>query len=128
MLSGGTPTGVTGPLSVKISLLLKPLVTPLNTRGTGVAQRSLIKAFSDKGFRESRFRAPLCFPVKNCLGEYHSPKFSTRVPAKYLQVTHDISTTTASFQSGMYIVQVQYCRSCTANLSCVLNLSWDHFK
>jgi len=61
--------------SSKFSPWLKSLVTPLNTRGTGAAHRSLIKAFSHKDFWESRFHAPICFQWKAVTREHHTPKF-----------------------------------------------------
>ena len=54
---------------------MKSLVTQLNTRGTGAAQKKLIKIFLHKSFLENRFHAPLWFQWKAITREHHTLKF-----------------------------------------------------
>ena len=80
---------------------IKPLVTPLNTRGTGAAQKTLIKVFIHKSFLEKRFHAPLWFQYIAVTREHHTPKFchawKSFFHARYLVDNFHV------FQSGLYI-------------------------
>ena len=80
---------------------LKSLDMPLNTRDTGAAQRSLIKALSHKSFWKSRFHEPFCFHWKAITREHHAPKFCHAKHTK-IRPMHDILSTAATVSSLSY--------------------------
>ena len=89
VLASGPRTGVSEPLSAKFSALRKPLVTSLNTPGTGTAQRSLIKAFSHNlgAFGKADFTRHYVFSEKQSRVNLTRQSFFTRVtPTIFLHV------------------------------------------
>ena len=64
LLTTGPHIVASGPYQLSFQPSLNPNITPLNTGGTGADQKNVIKAFSHKGFWESRFPARFCFQWK----------------------------------------------------------------
>jgi len=102
VLTSGSLQWPVGPFS-KVFPWIKPLVTPLNTRGTGAAQKTLIQIFIHKSFWEKRFHGPIWFQWKAITREVTRQSFVTRVTPENLLVTHDISSTTATFSSLAFV-------------------------
>jgi len=84
-----------GPFSL-VFPCIKPLVTPLNTRGTGAAQKNLIKIFIHKNFWEKIF-PQYDFSVEKSRVKLTLESIFTRVTPENLLDTYDISSTTATF-------------------------------
>jgi len=55
-----------------IQLRLKPLIMPLNTRGTGTPQKYQTKVSSHKTFCKNRYHVPLCFSWKAIMRVPHT--------------------------------------------------------
>jgi len=100
-LSSESPTVASGHLSATFSPWHRSLVTPLNTRGAGAAERSLINALSHESFLKSRFTRHYVFNEKQSRVDRTLHSF-LHVSRQKVLVSHDISSTTAtvSSQSG----------------------------